>query len=179
MLSRLISTIDNISQWSGKTVAWLTVPLVVVVVYEVVARKFFTPTSWAFDLSYMMYGSQFMLATAFCLYRHNHVRTDVFYGSWSPRTQGLVDSILYVFLFLPGMCFFLWLGFEYFYESWLIREITTHSPWRQIIYPFKLAIPVAVLLLVLQGTAELARSIRRVLGKEIPTVVSGVTYDES
>ncbi len=179
MVSRLVSIIDGLSQWSGKTVAWLSVPLVVVVVYEVVVRKFFTPTSWAFDLAYMIYGSQFMLATAFCLYRHNHVRTDVFYGSWSPRTQGLVDSIVYVFLFLPGMAFFCWLGFEYFHESWVIREVTTHSPWRQIIYPFKATIPLAMGLLTLQGIAELAKSIRRVLGKEIPTVVSEVTYDES
>jgi len=178
MVSRLISIIDNISQWSGKTVAWLSVPLVVVVVYEVIARKFFSPTIWAFDLSYMIYGSQFLLATAFCLYKKSHVRTDVWYGSWSPRTQGLVDSILYIFLFLPGMVFFVYLSLEFFYESWLIREVSTHSPWRQIIYPFKATIPLAMGLLTLQGIAELVKSIRRFRGIEVPSVVEGVSYDE-
>jgi len=127
-----------------------------------------------YDLWQPIYvGNSLLLVSA------QHVRTDVFYGSWSPRTQGIVDSIVYVLLFLPGMAFFCWLGFEYFYESWLIREVTTHSPWRQIIYPFKAAIPLAMGLLTLQGIAELVKSIRRVRGLEVPTVVPEVTYDES
>lgn len=179
MDSWLIRNIEKVSKWSGLTVSWLVVPLVVVVVYEVIARKFFTPTIWAFELSYMFYGTHFMLAAAYCLYRGKHVRTDLWYATWSPRTQGLVDSILYLFLFLPGMCLFLWLSFEYFHESFLLGETSTWSPWRPIIWPFKLAIPVAVGLLILQGIAELLKSIRRVRGIEVPTVVREVTYDES
>jgi TRAP-type mannitol/chloroaromatic compound transport system permease small subunit len=77
------------------------------------------------------------------------------------------------------MCFFLWLSWDYFYESLLLGETSTWSPWRPIIWPFKLAIPVAVVLLILQGTAELLKSIRRFRGIEVPTVVHEVTYDES
>ena len=179
MVSWLIRNIGNISLWSGKTVAWLTVPLVVVMVYEIVVRKFFTPTTWAYELAFMLYGSQFMLAAAYCLYRGKHVRTDIWYGSWSPRTQGLVDSIMYIFLFLPGMAFFVWLSGNYFYESFLLAERSTFSAWRPIIWPLKLAIPVSVALLWLQGIAELLKSIRRVRGIEVPTVVSEVRLDES
>jgi len=179
MVSWLIRNIEQVSKWTGLTVAWLVVPLVVVVVYEVIARKFFTPTTWAFELAYMFYGVHFMLAAAYCLYQQKHVRTDILYGRWSPRTQGLVDSIMYLFLFLPGMCFFFWLSCDYFYESWLLWERSTWSPWRPIIWPFKAAIPVAVALLILQGIAELLKSIRRVRGIEVPTVVSEVSYDES
>ena len=175
----LIRNIEQVSKWTGLSIAWLVVPLVFVVVYEVIARKFFTPTTWAFELSYMFYGTHFMLAAAYCLYQQKHVRTDILYGKWSPRTQGLVDSILYLFLFLPGMCFFLWLSFDYFHESLLLWERSTWSPWRPIIWPFKLAIPVAVALLILQGIAELLKSIRRARGIEVPTVVSEVSYDES
>ncbi len=179
MVSWLIRNIERVSKWSGLSVAWLTIPLVVVMVYEVVARKFFTPTQWAFDLSYMIYGSQFMLATAFCLYRQKHVRADIWYGTWSPRMQGLVDSTLYLLLFFPGMVLFFWLSLDYFHESFLLGEKSTASAWRPIIWPFKAAIPVAIALLILQGIAEFLKSIRRVLGKEIPTVVREVTYDES
>jgi len=179
MVSWLIRNIERVSKWTGLSIAWLVVPLVVVVVYEVIARKFFTPTIWAFELSYMFYGTHFMLAAAYCLYQQKHVRTDIWYGTWSPRTQGLVDSIMYLFLFLPGMCFFLWLSWDYFYESLLLWERSTWSPWRPIIWPFKAAIPVAVALLILQGIAELLKSIRRVRGIEVPTVVSEVSYDES
>lgn len=175
----VIRNIEQVSKWTGLSVAWLVVPLVVVVVYEVIARKFFTPTTWAFELAYMFYGVHFMLAAAYCLYQQKHVRTDILYGKWSPRTQGLVDSILYLFLFLPGMCFFLWLSFDYFHESLLLWERSTWSPWRPIIWPFKAAIPVAVALLILQGIAELLKSIRRARGIEVPTVVSEVSYDES
>ncbi len=179
MVSWLIRNIERVSKWTGLSVAWLAVPLVVVVVYEVVARKFFTPTQWAFDLSFMFYGTHFMLLAAYCLYRGKHIRADIWYGSWSPRTQGLIDAILYLFLFFPGMAFFLWLSFDYFYQSWLLQETSTASAWRPIIYPFKAVIPVAVFLLILQGIAEFLKSVRRVLGKEIPTVApEEVRYDE-
>ncbi len=179
MASWLIRNIERLSKWSGLSVAWLAVPLVVVMVYEIIFRKFFQPTIWAFDLAYMFYGTHFMLAAAYCLYKGKHIRTDVWYGKWSPRTQGLVDSILYLFLFLPGMVFFLWLSFDYFYEAFGVRERSTWSSWRVIIYPFYGIIPLSVLLLILQGIAELLKSIRRARGIEIPTVVSEVRYDES
>lgn len=179
MVSWLIRNIERVSKWSGLTVAWLAVPLVVVVVYEVIARKFFQPTTWAFDLAYILYGTHFMLGAAYCLYKGKHVRTDIWYGSWSPRTQGLVDSILYLFLFLPGMAFFFWLSFDYFHESLLVWERSTFSPWRPIIWPFKLVIPVAVALLWLQGIAELLKSLRRARG-EVPKASvesEGVFYE--
>jgi len=179
MDSWLIRNIGKVSKWTGLSVSWLVVPLVFVMVYEVIARKFFTPTTWAFDSAYILYGTHFMLAAAYCLYRGKHVRTDVWYGSWSPRTQGLVDSILYLFLFLPGMAFFFWLSWEYFHESLLIWERSTFSPWRPIIWPFKLVIPVSVALLILQGIAELLKSLRRVRGIEVPSVMPEVRYDES
>jgi TRAP-type mannitol/chloroaromatic compound transport system permease small subunit len=108
-----------------------------------------------------------------------HVRTDVWYGTWSPRTQGVVDSIMYIFFFLPGMALFLWLSWEYFHDSWLLRETSTFSPWRPIIYPFYFIIPLSVALIILQGIAELLKSLRRARGIEVPKTVSEeVTYDE-
>ncbi len=175
----LIRNIGKVSKWSGVSASWVVVPLVIVVVWEVIARKYFTPTIWAFDLSFMFYGAHFMLVAAYCLYLGKHVRTDIWYGSWSTRTQGIVDSIMYMFLFLPGMVFFLWLSWEYFYESWLLKETSTFSPWRPIIYPFYFVIPLSVLLLIFQGIAELLNNLRRVRGKEIPHVESEeVKYDE-
>ena len=182
MVPWLIKNIERVSKWSGLSASWLVIPLVVVVVYEVIARKFFTPTTWAFDLAYILYGTHFMILAAYCLLKGKHVRTDIFYGRWSPRTQGLVDSILYIFLFLPGMCLFFWLSWDFFYESLLVWERSTFSPWRPIIWPFKLVIPVAVALLILQGIAELLKSIRRARGKEVPSIITeevseGVFYE--
>ena len=177
MVSWLIRNIERVSKWSGLSIACLAVPLVVVMTYEIVVRKFFSPTIWAFDLCYMFYGTHFMLGAAYCLYRGKHIRTDIWYGSWSPRTQGIVDSIMYIFFFLPGMGCFLWLSWEYFHDSWLLKETSTFSPWRPIIYPFYFIIPLSVALVILQGIAELLRSLRRVRGIEVPKTVSEV-YDE-
>jgi len=178
-VSKAISVIEQISKWSGLSVAWLSVPLVVVMMWEVIARKFFTPTQWAFDVSYMIYGSQFMLATAFCLYKGKHVRADIWYGRWSPQTQGLVDSIMYALLFFPGMALFLWISWDFFLESFGLWERSTASAWRPIIWPFKLSIPVAVTLLMLQGVAEFMKSVRRARGIEASPVASEEVYFES
>lgn len=155
----IIKAIDQISKWTGLTFAWLAVPLAVILIWEVFARKLFSPTFWAFDLSYMVYGGHFMLVAAYTLYRGKHIRTDFFYRLWSPRWQGLVDAILYLFLFLPGMSIFLWLSWEFAYESLLFKERYMLSPWMPPIYPLKLVIPVATGLLVLQGISEFLKSL--------------------
>ena len=74
------------------------------VTYEVVARHFFrAPTIWAFDVTYMLYGTHFMLGTAYTLMRIGHVRTDMLYQNWSIRCQNLIDAIGYLFFFFPAM----------------------------------------------------------------------------
>ena len=77
--------------------------MVLSLVYEVVARYFFNaPTIWAYDMTFMLYGSFFMLGAAYTLQRSGHIRTDVFYARWSPRTQARVDLACYLVLFFPA-----------------------------------------------------------------------------
>jgi TRAP-type mannitol/chloroaromatic compound transport system permease small subunit len=101
-LRTTIRVLDGISIWSGKLVAWLIIPMVLGLVYEVVARYAFNaPTEWAYDMTYMLYGSFFMLGAAFTLQRKGHIRTDTFYAAWSPRRQGMVDAVCYLLFFFP------------------------------------------------------------------------------
>jgi TRAP-type mannitol/chloroaromatic compound transport system permease small subunit len=106
----------------------------------------------------MLYGTHFMLGAAYTLYKGGHIRTDVFYQTWSHRTRGLIDAALYLFFFFPGMAFFLWMGLQEALHSWDIREVSNESPWRPIIYPFKTVIPVTALLLIIQGISEFLKS---------------------
>ncbi len=158
-LLRAIRIIDTISAWSGRIVAWLIVPLIAVMVFEVVARYVATPTQWAYDLSYMMYGAMFMLGAAYTLYRGAHIRTDFLYQKWSVKTQATVDALCYLFLFFPGIAFFLWIGGDFAYNSWIRSERTVGSSWMPIIYPLKGVIPVAAGLLLLQGVSEFLKCI--------------------
>jgi TRAP-type mannitol/chloroaromatic compound transport system permease small subunit len=158
-LRALVRGIDTFSEWSGRLFAWLIIPLVGGTTYEVIVRYVFdAPTIWAYDLTYMLYGTHFMLGAGYTLLKGGHVRTDVFYQNWSPRTRGLVDAVLYLFLFFPGMILFFWMGGQEAYLSWQIGERSDASPWRPILYPLKAVLPLTALLILVQGVAELIRS---------------------
>lgn len=158
-LERAIRVIDAISAWSGRITAWLILPLIAAMTYEVVIRYVATPTQWAYDTSYMLYGAMFMLGAAYTLYRGAHIRTDFLYQKWSVRTQATVDALCYLLLFFPGIAVFLWLGGEFAWNSWLRGERTVGSSWMPIIYPLKAVIPVAAALLLLQGVSEFLKCI--------------------
>lgn len=156
---RVIRVLDSFAETCGKIFSWLTIPLVGGLVYEVTARYLFhAPTVWAYDVTYMLYGAIFMLGAAYTLLHRSHIRTDLLYRTFSVRTQGLIDTVCYLFLFFPGMLFFLKAGVEYASHSWMISEKVS-SAWGAPIYPFKTIIPIAALLLIVQGVSELLKSI--------------------
>lgn len=158
-LVKVIRVIDAISAWSGRIVAWLILPLIGAMTYEVAIRHVWEPTQWAYDTSYMLYGALFMLGAAYTLYRGAHIRTDFLYQKWSVRTQAMVDAFCYLFLFFPGIAVFLWLGAEFAWASWLRDERTVGSSWMPVIYPLKAVMPVAAALLLLQGVSEFLKCI--------------------
>jgi TRAP-type mannitol/chloroaromatic compound transport system permease small subunit len=158
-IASFVHALDQISELSGRFVAWLIFPMVLSLVYEVVARYFFNaPTVWAYDMTYILYGAFFMLGAAFTLKRGGHIRTDMFYSRWSVRTQGMVDSICYLVFFFPPLIALLWIGWGFFVTSFERGERVVSSPWMPVIYPLKAVIPMACVLLIVQGLAELARS---------------------
>ncbi|MBS3918456.1 MAG: TRAP transporter small permease subunit [Deltaproteobacteria bacterium] len=161
--------IDTVSIWSGKAAAWLILPLVFGLTYEVISRYAFnTPTIWAYDLAYMLYGSLFMLGAAFTLYHKGHIRTDIFYEKWSPKRQGWIDALLYLFFFFPGMIFFLIAGLDEAILSWSLLERSEAGAWRPPVYPFKTVIPLTALLLLVQGVSEFLKSVYAAVRGEWP-----------
>jgi TRAP-type mannitol/chloroaromatic compound transport system permease small subunit len=160
----VVRVIDTISEWSGRVFAWLIIPLMLGTTYEVIVRYAFNaPTIWAYDMSYMLYGSHFMLGAAYTLLNGGHIRTDIFYQNWSPRTRGTVDALLYLLLFFPGIAFFFWMGGQEAIHSLQIGERSDASPWRPIVYPLKLVLPVTALLLLVQGVSEFVKSLHLAL----------------
>ncbi|MBS3906001.1 MAG: TRAP transporter small permease subunit [Syntrophaceae bacterium] len=157
---RIIRVIDALSDWSGRMTSWLVFPLVGGLGYEVFARYCFkAPTIWAYDVTYMLYGGVFMLGAAYTLYKKGHIRTDMLYHKFPVRWQGIVDASMYLFFFFPGMLLFLIIGGDYAYESWVMKERASISPWRPPIYPFKTVIPLTALLLLIQGASEFIKSL--------------------
>ena len=129
-------------------------------VYEVFARYLFDrPTVWAYEMTFMLYGGMFMLGAAYTLLKKAHIRTDIFYERFPARWQGIIDATLYLLIFFPGMILYMHAGWDYAHISWLQGERSEASPWRPPIWPLKMAIPGAALLLLLQGISEFLKSV--------------------
>jgi TRAP-type mannitol/chloroaromatic compound transport system permease small subunit len=159
-VQKLIYLIDQLSKTIGHAFAWCIVILTIAICYEVGVRYILNdPTSWAFDLSYLMYGAVFYMAGAYALSRGGHVRADMFYRKWQPRTQAVVELTLYVLFFFPGILALVVAGGAYGLESLRLREVSVNSPAGVPIWPLKMMIPVGGALLALQGVAEVLRCI--------------------
>jgi TRAP-type mannitol/chloroaromatic compound transport system permease small subunit len=158
-LIKTVRVIDKFTDTTGVWVAWLNVPLVLAVAYEVIARYAFNaPTIWSFDVTYMLYGTIFMLGAAYALHKGAHIRTDFFYENWTDRTRGVVDSISYIVFFFPSIVMLLLVSANESWYSFTISETSEQTPWRPILWPFKAVVPLTCVLLLLQGVSELIKS---------------------
>lgn len=160
-----INLVDRITEWFGKAFAWCIVIMTFGTGYEVFVRYALSdPTSWSFDLSYITYGTMFMMAGAYALSRDAHVRGDFLYRLWQPKTQAKVEFVLYFFFFFPGITAMIYAGWKYAARAfnsfdpsrW---EVSVYSPAGVPVFQFKAVIVAAGLLLFIQGLAQLCRCI--------------------
>jgi TRAP-type mannitol/chloroaromatic compound transport system permease small subunit len=171
----VLHTIDGISTWVGKAFAWLMVALMLMVCVEVFKRYFLNaPTAWIFDAENMLYGTCFMMGGAYTLAQNAHVRGDFLYSSMRPRTQATLDLVLYIVFFLPGIAALIYSGWVFAVESWVINEhsnVTANGP---PVWQFKFMIPLAGLMVMIQGIAEIIRCIVCLRTGEWPTRLKDV-----
>ena len=154
----IIHAIERLSIWIGRSFGWCILILTLSVAYEVFVRYVINaPTVWAFDMMVQMYGALFLVAGPYALAQDSHVRADVVYRFLQPRWQALVDIILYILFFFPGMMALFWFGYVIASDSWRYKEVSWNSPARIQIYFFKSLIPLAGGLFILQGVAECMR----------------------
>lgn len=157
-MQKLLLFVDKLSTWVGHAFSWLIVGLTLLISWEVFSRYALdNPHAWAFDAMIILYGTLFMMAGAYTLAKSGHVRGDVLYGFFKPRTQASVDIVLYIAFFLPGVIALTYAGYYYASESWAINEHSNITADGPPIYPFKTVIPVAGAFLLLQGIVEIIR----------------------
>ncbi len=159
-LIKLVNVIDKFTDTTGGWISWLSVPLVLAVSYEVIARYFFNaPTIWSFDITFMLYGTIFMLGSAYALHKGAHIRTDFFFERWSTRTKGMIDSIAYLVFFFPSLILFFFVSANEAWYAFSIMETSEQTPWRPILWPFKAVVPLTCVLLIIQGVSETIKSV--------------------
>jgi TRAP-type mannitol/chloroaromatic compound transport system permease small subunit len=160
MIQKFIYGVDQLSKTVGHAFAWLIVILTLGTCYEVFVRYVLNnPTSWAFDMSYIVYGGLFLMAGAYTLSRNGHVRGDVLYRLWPARVQASVELTLYVLFFFPGVIALMVAGWAYGYDSFKLREVSVNSPAGVPVWQLKILIPFAGFFLTLQGIAEVLRCV--------------------
>jgi TRAP-type mannitol/chloroaromatic compound transport system permease small subunit len=167
-IKTLLNIMDQISEWTGKIFVWLAIPLTILVVYEVIARRFFgAPHIWATEVTDFIYGPHFMLVAAYTLLYKAHVRIDVIYERFSPRTRGILNIITYMVFFFPFCIIVFYQGIIFASTSWSIGE-TSESAALRILPLVKTVIPVSIGLLLIQGLATYIRAIMQAIkGEEI------------
>ena len=159
-MQNALLAVDRFSTWIGKAAAWTAVALTVLISAEVFSRYVLNkPHGWVLDAQIMLYGTLFMMAGAYTLSKNGHVRGDVLYGFFQPRTQAIIDLTLYILFFLPGIVALTYAGWVYAGESLSIRE-QTFSADPLPLYPFKYVIPLAGFTLLLQGLVEIVRCVQ-------------------
>jgi TRAP-type mannitol/chloroaromatic compound transport system permease small subunit len=179
-VERYLFWIDGLSVWVGKTFSWLIVVLTAATSYDIIARKFFNaPFAWAYDLSYILYGTVFMMGGAYTLSRNAHVRGDMFYRGWSVSTQAKVDLVLYLLFFFPGILGLVWAGGQFAALSWQYQERSVTTSGGPPVYHFKTVIPLAASFLLLQGIAETIRATQALRTGKWPPRLSDVEETET
>lgn len=174
-MQRLLIGIDRLNTVIGQTFAWAILALTLVIAYEVFVRYVFrAPTTWGYDVSYMLYGLLFMMAGAYTLARNGHVRGDFLYRMMPARRQAMLDLILYCIFFFPGILALIFAGWTFFLISLGQNERSGFSPTGPVIWPFKFLIPLAGVLLLLQGFAESVRCVQCIRTGEWPQRLADV-----
>jgi len=153
-IQSFVKWLDSISEWTGRIFVWTVVPLTIIVVFEVISRYVFGhPHIWCLSIFTWLYGVHFMLLAGYTLLHKRHIAIDILYAHWTPRVQAVVDVVTYLLFFFGFVGIILWAGVGVAKLSWTIRETTaTTSPLP--LYPYKAVLPIAMVLLMLQGLSE-------------------------
>ena len=155
----LITKIDLVSKWIGNIVCWIVIPLIFSMVYEVLARKLFlAPTVWAYDMSRFLYGALFMLGAGYALSKGLHIRADFLYRDFKIKTQGIIDTTLYVLFYFPGLLFFFYMTTGFVGESIMRSEKGMDTSWMPYLWPIKSCLWFGILFLLIQGISEVLKS---------------------
>ena len=158
-MASTITKIDLFSKWVGNIVCWITIPLILGMVYEVFARKLFlAPTIWAYDMSRFLYGALFMLGAGYALSKGVHIRADFLYRNFKTKTQGLIDFWLYLLFYFPGLTVFLYMTTGFVQESIMRGERGMDTTWMPYMWPIKTCLLIGIIFLLIQGVSELLKS---------------------
>ena len=155
-----IRTIDALTERVGRGISWLALLLVLVVVYDVFTRYVLSSSSVAVqELEWHIFSLLFLLAASYTLKHNKHVRVDIFYVRLSERQRALVNILGGILFLLPFTMVVMFASWSFVSNSFLVLESSPDPGGLPYRYILKAAIPFGFLLFLVQGIAEIFRSI--------------------
>jgi len=159
-LSNVLKKVDSINYYLGWGASFIALPMILALIYEVFARYVFhKPTIWSYEITYMIYGTHYLLGAAFTLYVKGHIRIDLFYNKLPKRGRALIDTLGYLIIFFPVVIILVVSGVDFALYAYEIKEVSQFTPWQPVLWPFKSIICIGFFFLLLQGLAEFVRSV--------------------
>jgi len=164
MLNKTLAAIESFIDWSGRTVSWLSLLLVLVTFSVVVLRYVFDSGSIALqEATTYLHACIFLIGMAYTLQQEAHVRVDIFYSKFSKQYKAWVDLIGALFLLLPFMLFVSWVSWLYIVDSWAVLEGSREAGGLPGVFLLKSLILLMTFLLSLQALTQVARNIEIIL----------------
>ncbi len=166
-LSLMVRVINSINTWSSRFLAGFIIVMIAAILTEVVARYFLNrPTIWAMELATMIFGTYMIGGGVWALIRGGHVRMDIFYNRWAPRTKAIVDCCTFPF-FVIFFAIVMWKATVYGIES-VVNQEHSQTAWGPPVYHWKMTVPLFVGLIILQGLSDFLKKLFfAVTGKEL------------
>ena len=159
-MRRFVKILDSISERTGLIFIWLISVVLVIMVYEVISRRVLhDPHVWTFEIITLFSAAHFMVLAAYTLRHGAHVSIDIIYLRFSPKGRSVLDIISYLLFFFPFAFILFKVGFDSASASWATGETTLTAHLPLVLPIMKTIVPVAALLLLIQGLANLIRSV--------------------
>ena len=157
-LKKILHGIDQVSTWSGKVVSWAILVMVLAIAYDVILRYAFrAPTVWQYDISYMLGGSVIVLGAGYVHLTRRHVRVDIFYNRFSPRSKLILEIVFTLIFFFPFLSGVLLESIHHAIHAYQVNEFSEVGFWRPMMWPFRSVVSVGLAILLLQGVANFIR----------------------
>ncbi|MBN1365525.1 MAG: TRAP transporter small permease subunit [Syntrophaceae bacterium] len=162
-LDKCLKCIDNLSEWSGKFSSWALVLMMAIVFYDVIMRRFLSsPSTWGFEITYMLWGAYFIMVTGWTEQVGGHLNVDVVYRKFPERLKLYLDVILYISLCLFWVATLIKGSFIFAVDSWSVSE-HTQTPFAPPLYPLKIILLIGFIILWLQCAVTFIRSLRKLI----------------
>ena len=163
---KVFGIIDSLNNRVGQAVSWLTLFLVIITIYDVLMRYVFRSGSiWIQEAEWHLFSANFMLAGGWTLLRDGHVRVDLFYSKFTPRTKALIDLGGAVFFLIPYCALIVWASFPYVADSWGMWEGSQDPGGLPGRFILKTVIPVTFILIGFQGISQIMKNIFVLTGR--------------